>query len=175
MTKVAATKRVSYSVSIVLDRSYGKLLRDLLNAGPVWAVDSPANRDCAEQLWAKFPARDHLDGVTVLKAAEDRSPEQILIDEIATIDLHHGVHSANPPYTAIRVVGSTLTQQGREVLATFGFDSFTLTDEGFRAVRTGVDEVSQHPVLRALRCHLVLIRAYQPSGVKSRYTSTVAE
>ena len=135
MTKVAATKRVSCSVSIVLDRSYGKLLRDLLNAGPVWAVDSPANRDCAEQLWAKFPARDHLDGVTVFKAAEDRSPEQILIDEIATIDLHHGVHSANPPYTAIRVVGSTLTQQGREVLATFGFDSFTLTDEGFRAVR----------------------------------------
>jgi hypothetical protein len=95
VTKVAATKRVSYSVSIVLDRSYGKLLRDLLNAGPVWAVDSPANRDCAEQLWAKFPARDHLDGVTVFKAAADRSPEQILIDELATIDLHHGVQSAN--------------------------------------------------------------------------------
>jgi hypothetical protein len=80
-------------------------------------------------------ARDHLDGVTVFKAAEDRSPEQILIDEMATIDLHHGVYSAIPPYTAIRVVGSTLTQQGRQVLATFGFDSFTLTDEGFRAVR----------------------------------------
>src|ERR1700733_2183563 len=47
-----------------LGRSYGKLMRDLLNAGPVWAVDSPANRDCAEQLWAKFPARDHLDGAS---------------------------------------------------------------------------------------------------------------
>jgi hypothetical protein len=125
----------SNSVSIVLDRSYGTLLRDLLNTGPVWAVDSPANRDCAQQLWAEFPARNYLDGVTVFKAAEDRSPEQILIDEMATIDLHHGVHSANPPCTAIRVVGSTLTQQGREVLATFGFDCFTLTDEGFRAVR----------------------------------------
>jgi hypothetical protein len=45
----------SYSVSIVLDRSYGTLLRDLLNTGPVWAVDSPANRDCAQQLWAEFP------------------------------------------------------------------------------------------------------------------------
>jgi hypothetical protein len=31
----------SYSVSIVLDRSRGTLLPDLLNTGPVWAVDSP--------------------------------------------------------------------------------------------------------------------------------------
>jgi hypothetical protein len=31
----------SYSVSIVLDRSCGTLLPDLLNTGPVWAVDSP--------------------------------------------------------------------------------------------------------------------------------------
>jgi hypothetical protein len=101
----------------------------------VWAVDSPANRDCAQQLWAEFPARDHLDGITLFKATEDRSPGQILIDEMVTIDQHHGVYSADPPYTAIRVVGSTLTPQGREVLGTFGFDSLTLTDEGFQAVR----------------------------------------
>jgi hypothetical protein len=125
----------SYSVSIVLDRDHGSLLRELLKGGPVWAVDSPANRDCAQRLWAEFPARNHLDGITVFKAAEDRSPEQTLIDEIVTIDEHHGVYSADPPYTAIRVVGSTLTQRVREVLGTFGFDSFTLTDEGFQAVR----------------------------------------
>jgi transposase InsO family protein len=29
-------------------------LCELLKAGPVWAVDSPGNRDCAQQLWAEF-------------------------------------------------------------------------------------------------------------------------
>jgi hypothetical protein len=131
-----------YSVSIVLDRSYGVRLRELLNAGPVWAVDSPANRDCAQQIWAEFPARNHLHGITLFKT-EYPSPEQMLIDQMGTIDVHHGVYSADPPYTALSVVGSTLTPQVRQVLGSFGFDSFTVTDEGFRAVR---------PLPASLRC-----------------------
>ena len=124
-----------YSVSIVLDRSYGPRLRELLKAGPVWAVDSPANRDCAQQLWSEFPARDHLDGITVFKSAEDRSPEEVLIGEVGTIDEHHGIYSADPAYTVIRVVGSDLTSEVRQVLAGFGFDSFTVNNDGFDAVR----------------------------------------
>ena len=124
-----------YSVSIVLDRSYGPRLRELLKAGPLWAVDSPPNRDCAQQLWAEFPALDHLDGITVFKSAEGRSSEQMLIDQMGAIDDHYGVYSADPPYTAVRVVGSTLTPQVQQVLGSFGFDSFTVTDEGFQAVR----------------------------------------
>jgi hypothetical protein len=124
-----------YSVSIVLDRSYGPFLRELLKGGPVWVVDSPANRDCAQQLWSEFPAHNHLDGITVFKSGEGRSPEQILIDNMETIDLHHGIYSANPPYTVVRVVGSTLTPQVKQTLASFGFDSFTITSEGFDAVR----------------------------------------
>jgi hypothetical protein len=34
-----------YSVSIVLDRNYGQLLRELIEFGPVWIVESPANRE----------------------------------------------------------------------------------------------------------------------------------
>jgi hypothetical protein len=124
-----------YSVSIVLDHSYGPRLRELLKAGPVWVVDSPANRDCAQQLWSEFPAHDHLDGITVFNSGEGRSTEQILIDHMETIDLHHGIYSANPPYTAVRVVGSTLTPQVKQTLASFGFDSFTITSEGFDTVR----------------------------------------
>jgi hypothetical protein len=80
-------------------------------------------------------ARDHLDGITVFKPALDRSPEQMVIDQMGTIDDHHGVYFADPPYTAVRVVGSTLTPQVRQVLGSFGLDSFTLIDEGFQAVR----------------------------------------
>jgi hypothetical protein len=123
-----------YSVSIVLDRSYGPRLRELLKVGPVWAVDSPANRECARQLWSEHPTPDHLDGITIFKA-EDRSPEEMLMDQMGTIDEHHGIHSAAPPYTAVRVIGSSLTPEARQLLGSLGFDSFTHADEGFAAVR----------------------------------------
>jgi hypothetical protein len=126
---------VPYSVSVVLDRTFGPRLRELLEAGPVWAVDSPANRDSAKRLWEEFPSRDHLDGVTIFMTGKDYSPAQMLIGQMETIDLHHGVYSADPPYTTIRIFGSELTIEVRETLAEFGFDSFKITDEGFDAVR----------------------------------------
>jgi hypothetical protein len=124
-----------YSVSIVLDRNCGQLLRELIGSGPVWIVESPANRESSQQLWESSPTRTHLDGVTLFKAADTSSPEETLAGWMDAIELHHGVHSADPPYTAIRVIGATVTTHLREVLATFGFDSFTVTDEGFRAFR----------------------------------------
>jgi hypothetical protein len=126
---------VPYSVSVVLDREFGPRLRGLLDTGPVWAVDSPANRDSAHKLWLEFPARDHLDGVTVFKAGADSSPGQMLIDEMETIDMHHGVYSADPAYTVFRVIGCELQPEIRETLAKFGFDSFSHTDDGFEATR----------------------------------------
>ena len=124
-----------YCVSIVLDRAYGVRLRDLLNDGPVWAVNSVANRKNAELLWSEFPNHDHLTGITVFDSTENRSPEQTLIDEMETIDLHHGVYSADPPFTAIRVVGSSLTPEVRQALESFGFDSFNVKKDGFDAAR----------------------------------------
>ena len=124
-----------YSVSIVLDRNYGSLLRELIEAGPVWIVDSLINRELTDQLWEETPTHGHPDGVTFFKASADRPPEQMLTDWMDTIDLHHGVYSADPPYTIIHVIGTTLTPGGREFLGTFGFDSFTVTDQGFQAVR----------------------------------------
>lgn len=132
---LASMGSAPYSVSIVLDRNYGSRLGELLKGGPVWAIDSPTNRECAQQLWAELPDRDHLDGVTVFRSAEDRSAEQMLIDEMGTIDEHHGIYSADPPYTVIRVVGSALTPEVRQLLESFGFDSFSITSGGFDAVR----------------------------------------
>jgi|HubBroStandDraft_5_1064220.scaffolds.fasta_scaffold227068_2 hypothetical protein len=48
-----------------------------------------------------------------------------------------------PENHLLRLVDSTLTPQVRQVLGSFGFDSFTVTDEGFRAVR---------PLPASLRC-----------------------
>jgi hypothetical protein len=124
-----------YSVSVVLDRAYGSRLAELIALGPVWIVDSPVNRAVAEDMWAKFPKRSHLYGITTFKAAETDSPEEMLIGNLGTIDLHHGFHSADPPYTVLEVVGVRLTARIEAALAGFGFDSFPASDDGFRAVR----------------------------------------
>lgn len=124
-----------YSVSVVLDRAFGTRLSELLALGPVWIVDSPVNRAVAKDLWAQFPTRNQLDGVTTFKASETDSPEEMLIENLDVIDLHHGFHSADPPYTVLEVIGAAFTARIEVALAGFGFDSFPITSDGFRAIR----------------------------------------
>lgn len=135
MRYLSLVNQEPYSVSIVLDRNYGQLLHELIESGPVWIVESSANRESSQQFWRDSPTRNHLDGVTLFKAAETSSPEEMLAGWMDAIELHHGVYSADPPYTVIRVVGTTVTPHLRKVLGTFGFDFFMPTDEGFCAVR----------------------------------------
>lgn len=125
-----------YSVSVVLDRAYGSRLSELIVLGPVWIVDSPVNRAVAEDMWSMLPTSSHLDGITTFKAAETDSPEEMLIGKLGTIDLHHGFYSADPPYTVLKVVGAHLTARIEAALADLGFDSFPVTDDGFRAIRS---------------------------------------
>ena len=99
-----------HQVSIVLDRSYGPLLRELIDAGPVWVVDSPVNTDFTRQLWAESPTRSHLDGVTTFKASENRSPEQMLIDWMDTIDLSDEHQSGNVGTNSSEVVWVSLKE-----------------------------------------------------------------
>jgi len=124
-----------YSVSIVLDFEFGSRLRKVLIDGPIWVVDSPVNLEVARKLWAELPGPNHLTGITVFKTEKDRTPTEILIGEMATIDLHHGEYSADPPYTMIRVFGCGLEPEIQDALAEFGFDSFIPTEDGFESVR----------------------------------------
>ena len=124
-----------YSVSVVLDRAFGPRLSEVSELGPVWIVDSPVNRAVAVDLWAQFPTRNHLNGITTFKAAETDSCEEMLIGNLDTIELHHGFYSADPPYTVLEVVGSRLTARIEAALRTLGFDSFPVTTDGFRATR----------------------------------------
>jgi hypothetical protein len=80
-----------YRVFVVLDREYGQSLAELAEMGPVWIVDTPENRSVAQQIWSSHPSRSHLDGVTTFKFPDGTSSEDILIDELDTIDLHHGI------------------------------------------------------------------------------------
>jgi hypothetical protein len=124
-----------YRVFVVLDREYGERLSALARVGPVWIVDTPLNREAAQRFWAARKQNSHLDGVTAFKTDDNCSSEDALINELDAIDLHHGVYSADPPYTVIEVVGARVTERLRNELSQFGFNEFQTTVEGFRTVR----------------------------------------
>ena len=124
-----------YRVFVVVDREYGERLLELVQMGPVWIVDTPANRTVAQQIWAATPERSHLDGVTTFKFVETSSSEDIVINALDTIDLHHGTYSANPPYTVLEVIGSEITAKLKAEFSQFGFNEFQEIAQGFRATR----------------------------------------
>jgi hypothetical protein len=125
----------AYRVFVVVDREYGERLSELAPKEPVWIVDTPDNRAAAQKIWAAATERSHLQGVTTFKASEDCSREDTLINELGTIDLHHGAYSADPPYTVLEVIGVVMSERVKVELSQFGFDEFQATAEGFRAVR----------------------------------------
>jgi hypothetical protein len=125
----------AYRVFVVLDRDYGEGLYSLAQTGPVWIVDTPLNRAAAQILWSANPNRSHLDGVTTFKFGADSSSEDILINELDTIDLHHGIYSAGPPYTVIEAIGASISEKLTSKLSEFGFNEFEATPQGFRALR----------------------------------------
>jgi hypothetical protein len=124
-----------YRVFVVVDREYGERLGKLDQTAPVWIVDTPTNRTVAQQIWAANPNRSHLEGVTTFKFGEACSSEDILINELDAIDLHHGIYSANPPYTVLEAIGARITARLKAELSHFGFEDFQETDQGFRAMR----------------------------------------
>ena len=125
-----------HRVFVVLDRVYNGRIAELARVGPVWIVDTPPNRAAAESFWAANPDRSSLNGITTFKFEADSSPQEILINELDAIDLHHGMYSASPPYAAIEIIGTTLSETLWSRLAEFGFSEFEKTSEGFRAVRS---------------------------------------
>jgi hypothetical protein len=125
----------AYRVFVVLDREYGSRLSSLAGNEPVWIVDTATNRAAAQEFWSSHPHRDHPDGVTTFKVSDDCSPENAFINELETIDIHHGVYSANPPYTIVEVIGTQISNEIRNKLSQFGFNQLEITQQGFRAVR----------------------------------------
>jgi hypothetical protein len=66
---------------------------------------------------------------------ESSSPEEMLIARLDSIELHHGSHSADPPYTLMEVHGTPLTDDVRSGLAAYGFNEFQESSTGFTATR----------------------------------------
>jgi len=162
----------AYRVFVVLDRDYGERLLELPRSGPVWIVDTPQNRAAAQNLWAVNPNRNHLEGVTTFKAGQDCSNEETLINELDTIDLHHGSYSADPPYTVLEVIGVRLSDKLENELSRFGFNQFRATTEGFGAVRpVPSNRISEYGVMND--GHLAKIESEVRGFVRAAYPEMV--
>ena len=124
-----------YCVFVVVNPEFGARLSELVRMGPVWVLDTQMNRQAADSIWSEGRHHNHLDGITVFKSNKGGCPEECFLCVLDTIDLHHGVYSADPPYTVLEVVGTPSTERIRNELSQFGFTEFQSTSEGLRAIR----------------------------------------
>lgn len=123
-------------VVVVLDRAYGERLRALWAGQPIWIELSPLNEPVVHEIWEQSHEPSHLTGITGLKFDPAVSPEERLLADLDTIDLHHGAYSSSTPYTELNVLGCPLNNRIRGALAELGFADFEEQDLGFVARRT---------------------------------------
>jgi hypothetical protein len=126
---------VPYKVYVVVDREFGEQLTELERGVPVWIVDTPTNKAVVQRFWNERPGEGHLTGITTFNDVNSSSPEDILLGELDSIDLHHGSYSADPPYTVLEVLGTPLTVRTKNELSTYGFNEFHANSAGFTAKR----------------------------------------
>ena len=122
-------------VYVVVDPVFGERLASLPLGIPVWIVDTPTNRLVVERLWKERPGGNHLTGITVFNDRKGASAEDVLIDELDMIDLHHGGYSHEPPYTKLQVFGTALSKRIEIKFAEYGFNRFSSIPGGFEATR----------------------------------------
>ena len=120
-------------VSVVLDRNYGAKLEGLAMKTDVWIVESDANRAAADALWSVAQEWPHI-SVTIFRAPEVPT-EDTWRTLLHQIHLGEGRAEKHASFETIDVIGSEATDEARRVLEGAGFDSISLTREGFRAAR----------------------------------------
>jgi hypothetical protein len=126
----------TYRVIVVVDRAYGEQLESITRGIPVWIIESPTNRAFVEKVWREYPEPSHLKGITIFNSPEDASAERSLLDQLDTIDLHHGAYSSDPPYSELEVIGVVLTEAIQTALEQTGFKPIHPTKSGLRAVQS---------------------------------------
>jgi hypothetical protein len=132
-----------YRVYVVVDTHYGERLRDLSADEPIWIIDSEENHSVIQTLWNERKGSSHLDGITSFKYDSKGNPEDWFVNELATIDLHHGEFSHDPPYSVLEVIGVAWSDKIEKALRGYGFIKYEQTTKGFTARREIGQPVNQ--------------------------------
>jgi hypothetical protein len=133
--KLKTTAAIPNKVYVVVDREFGERLAAIEPGAPVWIVNTPTNKAVAQRLWKERPQDNHLTGITTFDSNDSSSPDDILLGELNTIDLHHGSYSADPPYTLLEVIGTPLSATIENEMSAYGFNEFESNSAGFTAKR----------------------------------------
>jgi len=124
------------TVTIVVDPEFGDRLYAVAKETPVWIVDTPVNRAATEVVRAQNPEHHHPGGVTTFQIARNATPEEWCANILATVDLHHGEYSHDPPYTVVEVIGAPLTIRLRQTFSEYELNAFVEKEDGFGASRS---------------------------------------
>ncbi len=122
-----------HHVAVVVDRAFGERLLPLAQRLHVWVCNTPANREAVEKAVAALPpgAVWNEAGATTFRVSENDSPEGMVLDQLSTIDLHHGESSHDPAWSQIEVYGVRLNDALRAAWQEYGVNEFRETPEGF--------------------------------------------
>ncbi len=119
----------------MVDPRYGERIRSLPVGEPAWIVDSTENHPVILSIWKERGTLDQFSGITSSKFDADTQPDDWLIAELWTIDLHYGEYSHDPPYSILNVLGVDWSEKIQDELSRFGFFEHETTPEGFVARR----------------------------------------
>lgn len=107
-------------VALVFVADYSASLEALAFRTPVWLVDTPPNRNAAEEAWRSAVDWPHI-SVTLFREQDDW---KTLVDQIALRE--------RTPDT-LEVIGRALTEETREILVEAGFTRFDESERGVKA------------------------------------------
>jgi hypothetical protein len=128
-------KSKPYTVHVIVDPVFGDRLRELPAGEPVWIADTEVNRAAYEAVCGERKPESYLVGLSSFKIDLTAGPEDWLISELGTIELHHGEYSHEPPWSRINVIGTKWTERIQQELECFGFAAHSDTREGFEATK----------------------------------------
>lgn len=119
-------------VAVVVAADFASGLAALAQQGPVWVIDTPANRAAVERMRAETPGRD----VTLFTAPAGSSAEAACAEVLGMVELHHGPYSRHPPCATVEVFGASASMDVRAALAAEGYAVTVEREGGFVATRT---------------------------------------
>lgn len=108
------------SIAVVFTPDFADSLERVAFHTPVWLVDTPANRNAAEDAWRRAVEWPHI-SVTLFREDDWR----VLLDQIALRER----------FDVVEAIGAPLTPATREALDAAGFVRVEETATGFRARR----------------------------------------
>jgi len=110
-----------YGVHVIVDPHFGSRLWEIPDGEPVWIAATGINRPSYQAVGKERNPESYLVGLSSFKIDPNASPEDWLITEIETIDLHHGGMSHDPSYSFMNIIGISWSEKIQNELNRFGF------------------------------------------------------